>query len=155
MQAIARDASCDPALVIRYFTTKQALFIEALSGSLHMPDLMAVPDGEVALVVLGHLFAVWEADPTFFGLLRASATSPEAAKAMRNLFLEKVEPTFGAVVADHHDTRAALTGALFRGVAVGRHILENPALVGIDRDALIAWMAPLMQQALTGPVPLR
>ena len=83
VRAIAGDANCDPALVIRYFTTKQALFIEALSGSLHMPDLMAVPDGEVALAVLGHLFAVWEADPTFLGLLRASTTSPEAAKAMR------------------------------------------------------------------------
>ena len=153
VRAIARDASVDPALVIRHFGSKQALFIEATSIALDLPDLTAVPNGELAGVLLGHLFSVWEADPTFLGLLRASANSPEAATAMRDFFIEKVGPGIGVAVADHHRIRAVLVGAVFLGVSMGRYILENPTLAGMDRDALIAWMAPLVQQALTGPVP--
>src|SRR5256885_7073914 len=53
IRAIARKARIDPALVIRYFGTKEKLFAAAAEFDLRLPDLAIVPRGTLGSVLAG------------------------------------------------------------------------------------------------------
>src|SRR5262245_24193992 len=75
IRAIAAQAEIDPALVIRYFGSKEDLFAAAAQFDLALPDLSAVPRTELGATLVGHFLDVWERDETFFALLRAGVTN--------------------------------------------------------------------------------
>src|SRR5689334_12168025 len=83
LRAVAADVGIDPALVIRYFGSKEGLFASAAELVLNLPDLAGVEPDELASVLLPRFFGVWEQDGTFLALLRAAATSATVAAAMR------------------------------------------------------------------------
>ena len=98
LRAVAADVGVDPALVIRYFGSKQDLFAAAAEFTLDLPDLTEVDPDKIADALLPRFFAVWEHDTTFVALLRAAMTSPTAADTMRMVFATQVAPT---LAADH------------------------------------------------------
>lgn len=153
LRAVANDVGVDAAMVIRYFRSKEALFAAAADLDLRMPDLSGVSPDDLADVLLPRFFAVWEDDETFLALLRASVTSPNIAATLRDVFASQVAPTLAVLAPDHPAERAGLVGSLILGLAVSRYVLETPALTGLDRTQLVAWVAPLLRQALTGPAP--
>jgi AcrR family transcriptional regulator len=154
LRAVAADVGVDPALVIRYFGSKQELFAAAADFTLDLPDLRGVdPDG-IAAALLPRFFAVWEDDTTFVALLRAAMTSPVAAQAMRQVFAAQVAPALAAVTPDHPGERAGLLGAFVIGLATTRYVLANPAVTQLTHDQLVAWTAPVLRQLLTGPAPV-
>src|SRR3954468_1292530 len=65
IRAIAADASIDPAMVMRYFGNKEKLFAAAADFDLRLPDLSAVPPGEVGRALVRHFLDRWESDDTF------------------------------------------------------------------------------------------
>src|ERR1700682_5255025 len=75
LRAVAADVGVDPALVIRYFGSKQELFAAAVDFTIDLPDLSGVAPDEVAGLLLPKFFAVWEEDERFVALLRAATTS--------------------------------------------------------------------------------
>lgn len=153
LRAIAGDVGVDPALVIRYFGSKQQLFAAAADFTLHLPDLTTMPPEEMAAALLTRFFAVWEADTTFVALLRAAMTSPEAADTMRSVFATQVAPTVAAVAPDRAASRAAMIGSLVIGMATVRYVLEAPAAQAMSHDELIGWAAPMIRSLLVGPAP--
>jgi AcrR family transcriptional regulator len=153
IRAIAADVGVDPALVIRYFGSKQELFAAAADLNLNLPDLAAVPPDQRGEVLLARFFAVWEDDETFLALLRAAMTSESVARTMRNVFITQVAPAFGAAVADHPRERAGLLGAFIIGLATTRYALAAPGVAAMSQAELTAWAAPVINQLLTGPVP--
>lgn len=153
MRAVAKEAGCDPVMAYRYFGGKQALFVEAVSLDLQLPDLTGVPRGQVVERMLGHFFKVWEDDPIFIGLLRASAGSEEAAEAMRSFFVESVLPRLREVVKEGSPQQAALAGSVIIGLAWSRYILRNPLLAGLSREAFVALARPVLETALSGAAP--
>jgi AcrR family transcriptional regulator len=155
LRAVAADVGVDPALVIRYFGSKQDLFAAAAEFTLDLPDLTAVHPDDVADALLPSFFAVWEEDATFVALLRAAMTSPTAAATMRRIFATQVAPKLAAVAPDHPDQRAGLMGAFVIGLATARYVLTNPAVADLGHDELIAWARPVIRQLLVGPAPER
>jgi AcrR family transcriptional regulator len=153
LRAVAADVGVDPALVIRYFGSKQELFAAAAEFTLNLPDLSAVLPDDVADALLPSFFAVWEEDATFVALLRAAMTSPAAADTMRRIFATQVAPKLAAVTPDHPAQRAGLMGAFVIGLATTRYVLANPAVADLSHDELIGWAAPVIRQLLTGPAP--
>lgn len=153
LRAIAADVGVDPALVIRYFGSKQQLFASAAEFTLHLPDLTGLAPDEMADALLARFFAVWEADTTFVALLRAAMTSQEAAATMRHVFATQVAPTIAAVVPDHPGPRAALIGSLVIGLATTRYVLEAPAAKAMRHEELIGWARPVIRDLLVGPAP--
>ncbi|MEV3903851.1 TetR family transcriptional regulator [Mycobacterium sp. NPDC050551] len=151
LRAVAADVGIDPALIIRYFGTKQELFAEAAEFTIDLPDLSAVDHDEIADVLLSRFFAVWERDTTFVALLRAAMTSETAADTMRRVFATQVAPAFAAVAPDHPAQRAGLVGALVIGLATTRYVLANPAVADLSQQELIRWTRPLIRQLLVGP----
>lgn len=153
IRAIAADVGVDAALVLRYFGSKQELFAAAADLNLELPDLTAVAPGRLAGALLARFFAVWEDDETFLALLRASMTSERVAETLRQVFAAQAEPTLSAVVPDHPRERAGLVGAFIIGLATTRYALAAPGLAAMDRDQIIAWATPVVDQLLTGPAP--
>ncbi|HYJ57639.1 MAG TPA: TetR family transcriptional regulator [Mycobacterium sp.] len=153
LRAIAGDVGVDPALVIRYFGSKQQLFAAAAEFKLHLPDLQGLEPDAMADALLERFFAVWEADTTFVALLRAAMTSPTAAETMRQVFATQVVPILTAVAPDHPAPRAVLMGSFVIGLATTRYVLQVPAARALDHDALIRWARPVIRQLLVGPAP--
>lgn len=153
LRAVAADVGVDPALVIRYFGSKQDLFAAAAEFTLNLPDLAGMPPDGIAEALLAAFFAVWEHDTTFVALLRAAMTSEAAADTMRTVFATQVAPALGAVTPDHPGERAGLMGAFVIGLATTRYVIANPFVAGLDHDTLIRWAAPVVRQLLVGPAP--
>jgi AcrR family transcriptional regulator len=153
LRAVAADVGVDPALVIRYFGSKQDLFAAAAEFTLDLPDLSTVDPDHVADALLPSFFAVWEDDTTFIALLRAAMTSPTAAETMRRVFAAQVAPKLAAITPDHPAERAGLMGAFVIGLATTRYVLANPAIADLDHDELVRWAGPVIRQLLVGPAP--
>jgi AcrR family transcriptional regulator len=151
MRAIARDVGVDPALVIRYFRTKQALFASAAEFRLELPDLTGVAPERLADALLPEFFAVWERDGTFLALLRAAMTSETAAATMREVFATQVAPAIAPACPDRPQERAGVLGALVLGLATARYALANPAVASMSEADLLSWTRPLIAQIVTGP----
>lgn len=153
LRAVAADVGVDPALVIRYFGSKQELFAAAVDFTIDLPDLSDVDPDDVAGILLPRFFAVWEEDETFVALLRAATTSDIAAETLREVFAKQVAPKLITAIPDHPLQRIGLMGAFVIGLATTRYVLANPPIANISRDELSRWAAPVIAQLLVGPAP--
>jgi AcrR family transcriptional regulator len=153
LRSVAADVGIDPALVVRYYGSKQDLFAAAAEFTLDLPNLRDVDPQDVAGALLSSFFAVWEQDTTFVALLRASMTSPIAAETMRRVFATQVAPKLAVVTPDQPATRAGLMGAFVIGLATTRYVLANPAVASLSHDDLIRWAGPVIREILVGPAP--
>ena len=153
LRAVAADVGVDPALVIRYFGSKQDLFAAAAEFSVDLPDLRDVAPDDLADALFGRFFAVWEQDSTFVALLRAAMTSPAAADTMRGVFATQVAPALAAVTPDYAEQRAGLLGAFVIGLATTRYVLANPAVGDLSPDDLIRWARPVVRRLLVDDAP--
>jgi AcrR family transcriptional regulator len=124
---IAAAAGCDPAMVIRYFTSKRDLFIEAVDLALEsFPD---APQGELGdlVAVAERLLDKWHADPTFMGLLRSAGSDEEAAELMREFFERRVRKHQSRVFGLPPDLSVCF-GAMMIGVAMAREVCKIPPI---------------------------
>ena len=153
LRAVAADVGVDPALVIRYFGSKQDLFAAAVDFTIDLPDLSGVDPDEVAGMLLPRFFAIWEEDETFVALLRAAMTSPIAADTLRQVFARQVAPKLITATPDHPLQRIGLMGAFIIGLASTRYVLANPPVANLSRDELSRWATPVIRQLLVGPAP--
>ncbi|GAA1642122.1 TetR family transcriptional regulator [Actinoplanes couchii] len=152
IRAIAADASIDPAMVMRYYGNKEALFAAAADFDLRLPDLTGVPTGEIGTRLARHFLHRWDTDEALVALLRAAVTKEGAAERMRIIFATQL----GALVARHAPApeeapvRAGLVATQMLGFALCRYALRLPPVVGLSPDEAVAWLAPTIQRYLTG-----
>ncbi|OZD05187.1 TetR family transcriptional regulator [Rhodococcus sp. 06-235-1A] len=152
MRSVAGTAGVDAAMVVRYFGTKEALFAEAATFVLGIPDLTDVAPDRIAEVLMPKFFQVWEEDDTFLALMRAAATNSAAAAAMQQVFATQVAPALAAVTVDRHAERAALVGTQVLGLVFARYILQVSPLAGMSHEQLVRWVGPTLRRYLTEPL---
>ncbi len=149
IRAIAADAGIDPSLVMRYFGSKQKLFVAAADIDLRIPELSGVACEAVGAALVEHFLDRWQEDDVLQALLRTAATNERAAERMRTIWSTQPGPTLSAVgVVSKPDTRAALINGLFLGFAYARFILKFPPLVKMSRAETVKWLAPIVQRYL-------
>lgn len=152
VREIAAAAEADPALVIRYFGSKEQLFAEAGRIDLRLPDLEGVAATDIGRRLARHFTIVWTDPLTAPGLrvlLRSAATQPEAAGRMRGVFASQVIPAIRAYdPSGDSDWKAALVASQVLGFALTRYVLELPAMTQIPEEALVAHLGRLIQAAL-------
>jgi AcrR family transcriptional regulator len=153
LRAVAADVGVDPAMVIRYFGSKQDLFAAAADFTLAVPDLTGVAPEELGAAILPGFLDIWDHDSTFLALLRTAMTSEAAAARLREMFAAQAAPRLAAVTPDHADERAGLLGAFLIGIATTRTILAMPRIAAMTPAQLTGWAAPVIRQILTGPMP--
>jgi AcrR family transcriptional regulator len=155
IRAIATDASIDPAMVMRYFGTKEKLFAAAAEFDLRLPDLADLPLDRMGAAMIEHFLIRWEDSDTLMALLRASVTNEAAAERMRQLFVNQLGPVIARITGNSPDTpvRAALIATQTLGVAICRYVLALAPVAEMSRADVIAWVSPTLQHYLTAPAP--
>lgn len=147
---VAERAHIDPAMVIRYFGSKDGLFARAASIELELPSPAAVDPKHVGRRIIEHFLEIWEGDKNKQGmvvLLRSAASNTFAAAKMREAFLAQVMP-FIAGVGDEATAgrRAGLVSSQLLGLAVCRYVLKLPPVVALSREEIIAALGPTLQR---------
>ena len=148
IRAIAAAAGIDPALVMRYFGTKEKLFAVAAEFDLRLPDLRAMPKRAVGAALVEHFLDRWEGDETLMALLRTAVTHETAAERMRGIFASQLVPTVARLSGESRTrvaTRAGLISTQMLGLALCRYVLRLPPVVGIKRAELVRRVGPTIQ----------
>jgi AcrR family transcriptional regulator len=149
IRSVAQAAGVDPALVIRYFRSKDGLFAAAARLDEMAPDLTGVAPDRVADVLVPVFVNAWKENGPLLSLLRAAASRPTAAEALRTLFEQVMAPRLAPLAVDRAEERAALIGSQLVGIAVVRMIVRTPPLVSMSDDDLIRWLRPVIAHYLT------
>ncbi|MFC9814717.1 TetR family transcriptional regulator [Streptomyces virginiae] len=154
IRSVAADAEIDPSMVMRYFGSKERLFDAALEVDLRLPDLGAVPAGELPDALVRHFVERWEGDPAddaLLVLLRSAVTNEQAANRMREVFAAQVAPALAAALGPERAARAAgLVSTQLLGLALTRYLLRLPAVTALSPDDLVAGLAPALAATLSG-----
>lgn len=158
MRHVAAAAGVDPALVRRFFGSKEQLFSE-VAAALIVPEraVAAVTGGgadtageRLVRYFLSLLGDVSQPGP-FFGLIRSAVASEHAAGLLRRLLAEQV---LGEIAASFRSEGAELGAALAAsqlvGLAIARYAVRLDALAAAGTDDLVRWVAPVIQSYLTG-----
>jgi AcrR family transcriptional regulator len=149
IRAIAADAGVDPAMVMRYYGSKDKLFAAAAEFDLRFPDLSAIERKEVGLLMVRHFLERWEGDEPLVVLLRSSATNAEAAQRMHEIFGAQLEPLVASLApADEVATRAGLVATQILGMAWCRFVLRLPPVIDMTKDEIVEWLGPTIQRYL-------
>lgn len=158
VRQVAAEAGVDPALVRRFFGGKEGLFT-AVAAALIDPGsaLTAIAAGptdrageRLLRYFLSLLGDVQQPSPWLM-LVRSAVTSEHAAQVLGTFltgtFLADVAETLHT---DQGELRVALVASQLVGIAVTRYAVRLGPLTAADDDRLVAWVAPVLQDYLTG-----
>jgi AcrR family transcriptional regulator len=152
VRAIATDAGIDPALVLRYFGSKEDLLAAVLADCGTICDILDGPREEFGARVAHSLLM----DPvdsnklTVLQVILRSGSSPKAGPMIRansrTSFYEPMEAWLGG---DDAPIRARALGAIIMGAAMSRGVDDNYGIEDeADRRKLCARLADILQRAV-------
>jgi AcrR family transcriptional regulator len=142
-------------MVIRYYGSKDDLFVAAASTDLQLPDFAGVPRDELGHRMADHFLRRWEgdlADDVLGLLLRSAATHPAAADRLREIFTEQVSHAVAEIAPDRPQQRAALAASQLLGVALCRYVLRLPGITATPAAALATQLGTAIQHYLLDPL---
>lgn len=154
VREVAARAGIDPAMVIRYFGSKDELFARAVAFDLRLPDIRSIDPSRLGEMLVRHFLAVWEGENRHRGLpllMRSAASNPYAASKMREVFAAQVLPAV-ARLGDPASAplRAGLVSTQMLGLAFCRYILKLPPVVQLTHEQIVARVGPTIQRYATG-----
>jgi AcrR family transcriptional regulator len=158
IRGIARAAGVDPALVHRFYGSKESLFAASLDlpadPSVLLPALLADGTDGLGVRVVRTFLGIWDATPgqgPMLALLRSAVTDPAAAELLRD-FLTRVAlgPLAQAAGGQHPELRASLAASQMVGLAISRYVLRLEPLASAPADELAHDIGPTLDRYLTG-----
>lgn len=153
IRAIAGDAGIDPAMVVRYFSSKERLFLEATTLTIGIPRTDNTDARNLGAALARHAIELWSSESPGRALrilLRASAHDADAAARMRSVFESQVRPFIPAEGPDAA-LRAGMIGSQIVGFAFGRYVVQLPPLVDADDEAVVNRLGAALQAVLDAP----
>jgi len=151
IRGIAAAAGIDPALVIRYYGSKEGLFAAAAEFDLRLPDLRALPRGAVGATLVTHFLDRWEGDDTLMALLRSAVTIPAANERVQAIFATQVAPQVALLTGlprAEVAARAGLVSSQILGLALCRYVLKLPPVARLSRAEVVRRIGPTLQRYL-------
>jgi len=149
---IAARAGVDPALVNRYFGSKEGLFAQAVGAKFDLSELFAgdraTLGDRLARYVLQKKAPSTSSDP-LVALLRSSSSDVAAGMLRKALVTGFVEPLAARLNDPDALLRAELVGSTLLGLLIYRMIVEGG--VTQDDDRLIGSVAQILQALIDGP----
>ena len=151
---VAARASIDPAMVIRYFRSKDELFARAAVVDLHLPELRVIDLTAIGETLIRRFLEIWEdpaSGPGMTILLRSAMSNDFAAEKLREVFANQVRPVV-ARVGDQADAgrRAGLVSSQLLGLAMCRYLLRLPPVVALSHDEIIRDVGSALQRYIVG-----
>jgi AcrR family transcriptional regulator len=160
VRAIAQAADVDPALVLQFYGSKEQLFDSAAQLPFE-PDeveqgVLQGPRAQLGERFARFFLAIWdvpERREPMMALLRAATTSQQAADLLR----ESLSRTVFAPIAGHlggadAPLRLSLCGSQLVGLGIARYVVSLEPLASLERDEVVALIAPTLQRYLTRPL---
>lgn len=156
LRSIARQADVDPALLIHYFGTKDALFVAALEvtmgPSTMFGGLATVTIAEAAQLIVRRYLVMLDQEQTrdvVLGLVRSAVSSERAATMLRE-FLSRNVTVFLRPLIAHPDAelRASLLVAQLIGMAMLRHVVKADVVASASNEDLVSTVAPVIEAYL-------
>jgi AcrR family transcriptional regulator len=159
IRGVAREAGVDPALVLRFYGSKDALFREVMA----LPPAAAealerIADGPRATVgrrlaeLIVGLLENPETRAIVLGRIRSAVSHPEAAALVRETVTRDVGRLTSALTDDQPDVRAVLAGTHVVGLAVARYVVLVEPLASMPAADVVEYAAPTFQRYLVGPL---
>lgn len=157
VRGVAARAGVDPALVHRFFGSKDDLLVAALTvvmnPSERIPELMGGEMSGLGERVVRYFLSIWERSPSrevLIGLLRSATTNEQAATLLREFFSREVLAQIAAPLgADDAQLRATLVSSQLLGLAMVRYIVRIEPLASASAETITAAIAPTVQRYLT------
>lgn len=160
IRAIAANAGVDPSLVMHFFGSKEALFVEAVRPPVDISEVVAGAlhaDLESAgATIVSFLLEVWESDAhhrALLALVRAAVNEEAAAAMFRRAILGGVTTAFEGYGLDEPGRRAALVVSQLIGLAISRYVVALEPVAAAPRPWVAAAIAPTIQRYISGPLP--
>ena len=150
VRAIAGAAGVDPALVIRHFGSKEALFLHCVDTAAGIGTVLDGP-----LETLGRRLASYflERDDGFaqrhVALVQAAHRSQVRDELVRLTAEGFIAPLAPRLAGDHRELRVALLVAQVSGLLTMRFLQENPVVTAADPADVVAIYGEAMQQLIT------
>lgn len=163
IRAIATDAGVDPAMISYFFGGKQQLYNEVLhpSGEMREPVADLLSDGveHFGERLVRRFLQVSGADEPqnrLALLARSAAVDSRPAELLRQF----IEDEFAVELADRLGMkraearlRAGLIAVQLVGIAVVRNQVCVEPLSSASDEAIVAWLAPMVQRLATEALP--
>lgn len=154
---IAGRAGVDPALVMHYFGSKEALFSAALELPIRPSEVfalgMAAGRDRLGETIVRTFLEAWDAPDTqvrLMAMLRSALTNEAAMGMIRDLLVREVfTPVTEALGVPDAQFRATLVGSQLVGLSVLRYIGRIEPLASASVDDLVAAIGPTVQRYLT------
>lgn len=155
VRAIAARAGVDPGLIRHFFGDKESLFIATVGDRTLIPERMsssyAGDPHQAGRRITENYLRMWDEPatrPLLLAVVRSASTSQLAVAMMRDMLGARISETTGLAPDDPRMQSLALAASHLLGVAFARHVVQLPALVALDRDALVDLIAPTVQRYL-------
>ena len=147
-------AEIDPALVIRYFGSKEELFARAAVFNLKLPDLSMADRSKVGETLVRHFLSLWEGENANGGLtvlLRSAASNKFAANKLQEIFATQVLPAIIKIGGQMGAAeRAGLIASQLLGLAFCRYVVKFPPVVGLTQEHITREIGQTIQRYATG-----
>lgn len=154
VREIAARAKIDPALVIRYFGSKDELFARAAVFNLKLPDLSKADSSKVGEMLVRHFLSLWEGENANGGLtvlFRSAASNKFAADKLREIFATQVLPAITKIGGQKGAAeRAGLIASQLLGLAFCRYVVKFPPVVGLSQEQIVLEIGRTIQRYATG-----
>jgi AcrR family transcriptional regulator len=149
IRGIAAAAGVDPALVTRYFTSKELLFREATVTEPGQPVTGTADDLVESL--LAQIGAKLDTEPVAaLAMLRSLLTRRSAAAEVRKTIALAGNEVSGSIDAENPQIRASLIGSISTGVIVGRYILHLEGLQDASTGQILELLRPCIRSLVAG-----
>jgi AcrR family transcriptional regulator len=159
IRVIAADAGVDPALVVRFFGSKEELFRQVMALPPNVADAFAGlahgPRETVGRRLAQLIVGVLEEPATravVLGRIRSATSHPDAAALVRETVTRDMLRLASALTDDEPETRATLVGTHVVGLALVRHVVAVEPLATMPAAEVVDLTAPTLQHYLTGPL---
>ncbi|WP_292156711.1 TetR/AcrR family transcriptional regulator [Brevundimonas sp.] len=153
MRDIAGDAGVDPALIVRYFGSKEGLFRAALD---HCHEGSTLLEGDRATfgTRIAHEIVYGTKSPKKMQGLQIILRSASSAKAMEVIQQQSCEQFMNPLTAwiggDHGAVSARMAAALMMGMTVSKEITGGLALSEAECRSLEQRLARILQDIIDG-----
>jgi AcrR family transcriptional regulator len=159
IRAIAKAAAVDPALVMHFFGSKEALFAEAMHPPFEPANVLgnaiaANPD-EAGLEVARFFIDAWESDSQrrgLIGLVRSAVTEESAGAMLVENLLRPVEALLTRSGSDQPGLRASLVASQLIGLAIARYIVGFGPMAEVSPEALAQAIGPTIHRYISEPL---